>query len=99
MTVSRGHPSALQSGRYTYDQRTLVVLLVLLEEEDVDAESHRGVEEGEDADGDEELGRGGVVANQEETLRVPTLTGGGIKIHLVESERGRDFKIDLYILL
>lgn len=74
---------------WTYNQGTLVVLLVLLEEEDVDAESHRGVEKGKDADGDEELGRGGVVTNQEETLLVSALTGGGIKIHLVESERGR----------
>lgn len=78
-------------GQRTYNQWALVVLLVLFKEEDVDAESCCGVEEGEDANGDEELGRGRVVANQEETLRVPTLTGWGIEIHLVESEseRGR----------
>lgn len=73
-------------GGRTHDERTLVVLLVLLKEEDIDAESRRGVEEGKDADGDKELGRGRVVANQEDTILVPTLTGGRVKVHLVESD-------------
>lgn len=73
----------------THDQRTLVVLLVLLKEEDIDTESRRGVEEGENSDGDEELSRGRVVAKQEEALFVTLLAGGGIKILLVESERWR----------
>lgn len=70
----------------TYDQRTLVVLLVFLKEEDVDAESSGGVEEGEYTDGDKELGRGRIIANQEETFRVPALAGRSVKIHLMESD-------------
>ena len=70
----------------THDERALVVLLVFVEEEDVDAERSRGVEEGEDSDGDEELSRGRVVPDQEEALRVNALTGGGIEIHLVQPE-------------
>lgn len=71
---------------WTHDERTLVVLLVLLKEEDIDAQSRRGVEESEDADGDKELGGGRVVANQEDTLVVATPTGGCVKVHLVESD-------------
>lgn len=70
----------------THDERTLVVLLVLLKEEDVDAKSRRGVEESKDADGDKELSGGRVVANQEDALLVATLTGGCVKVHLVESD-------------
>lgn len=70
----------------THDERTLVVLLVLLKEEDIDAQSRRGVEESKDADGDKELGGRRVVANQEDALSVATLTGGGVKVHLVESD-------------
>lgn len=72
-------------GPRTHNQWALVVLLVLLVEEDVDAEGSGGVEEAKHADGDKELGRGGVVADQEETLFVIPPTGGGVKVHLVES--------------
>lgn len=80
--------SAGKSGGCTYDQWALVVLLVLFKEEDVNAESRRRVQEGEDADGDKEFGRGGVVASQENPFFILRLTGGGIKILLVESDRG-----------
>lgn len=73
----------------THNQRTLVVLLVLLKEENIDTESRRGVEEGENSDGDKELSRGRVVAKQEDAFFVTLLAGGGIKILLVESERWR----------
>lgn len=79
----------LAVARRTYDQRAFVVLLVLVVEEDVDAESRGGVEEGEDADGDEELGGGRVVSDQEDPVRGPVLTGGGVEVHLVESDRRR----------
>lgn len=78
-----------QRGGRTHDERTLVVLLVLLKEEHIDAHSRRGVEEGKDGDGDKELGGGGVVANQEDTVLVPTLTGGRVKVLLVESDGKR----------
>lgn len=80
-----------QRGGRTHDERTLVVLLVLLKEEDVDAQSRRGVEEGKDADGDKELGGGRVVANQEDTILAPTLTAGRVKVLLVESDWKRRF--------
>lgn len=73
----------------THNQRTLVVLLILLKEEDIDRESGRCVEEGENSDGDKELSRGRVVAKQEDAFFVTLLAGGGIKILLVESERWR----------
>lgn len=75
-----------QRGVQTHDKRTLVVLLVLLKEEDIDAQSRRRVEESKDANGDKELGRGRVVANQEDTVFVPIPTGGCVKVHLVESD-------------
>lgn len=71
----------------TYNQWAFVVLLVLFIEEEVDAESRCGVEEGKDSDGDKELGRGRVVADQEDTLRISIPAGRGVKILLMESER------------
>lgn len=73
----------------THNQRTLVVLLVPLKEEDIDTESRCGVEEGKNSDGDKELSRGRVVAKQKDAFFVTLLAGGGIKILLVESERWR----------
>jgi len=78
-----------QSDGCTYNQRALVVLLVLFKKEDIDAEGCCGVEEGEDTDGDEKFSRGRVVANQEDTILVAVLTGGGIEVFLVESDRRR----------
>lgn len=98
------YSSGSQSGRCTYDQWALVVLFVLLEEKDIDAESRCGVEEGKDSNGDEELSWRGVVANEEEALFVPGFTGGGVKIHLVESDRSElwfslSFKYSLMVKL
>lgn len=78
----------------TYNQGTLVVLLVLLEEEDIDAQSRSWVEKGEDADGDKEFGRGGVVTNQEDLLLSRFRTLGGIKVNLVESEGKENLEDD-----
>ncbi|TNN39750.1 hypothetical protein EYF80_050082 [Liparis tanakae] len=73
----RGQGSGV--GWRTYDQRALVVLLVLVVEEDVDAQRRRGVEEGEHAHGDKELRRGRVVAHEEEALAALALTGTHLK--------------------
>lgn len=63
-----------------------VVLAVFLQNETVHREGCHGVEEGEDGDGDKELSRGGVVADQEEALAVPSFTGGSVKVDLVEPD-------------
>ena len=67
-------------------RKFLVVLSVLLQGEDVDAEGSHGVEEGKHTDGDEELCRGRVVTNQEETLGGTPFTGWGVKVYLVKPE-------------
>jgi len=69
----------------TYYQRALVVLLVLFVGEDVYSDRSGGVDEGEDSDGDEEFSRGRVVTDEEEALWVAPHTGGGVKVHLVQS--------------
>lgn len=73
----------------TYHLGTLVVLLVFLHDEQIHSEGSHGVQEGEDGDGDEELGRGGVVSLQEEALSLAPSTGRSVKVHLVQP-RGRE---------
>lgn len=70
--------------RDTHDLGPFVVLAVLLQNETVGREGCHGVEEGEDGDGDKELGGGRVVPHQEEALAVPPFTGGSIEVDLME---------------
>lgn len=76
------------------DLGALAVFTVLLQNEAVDGEGCHGVEEGKDGDGDEELGRGGIVPHQEQTLGVSSLAGGSVKVNLMEPEGILKFYFD-----
>ena len=75
---------ALNRGYCTHNLGTLLVFPVFLQHEAVNGEGCHGVQEGEDTDGDEELSRGGVVTDQEETLGAFPLAGWGVEVHLME---------------
>lgn len=74
----------------THDLSAFVVFTVLLQDETVHRHGCHGVQEGEDSDGDKELRGGGVVPDQEETLGLPSLTGGSIEVNLMKSEEQRE---------
>lgn len=71
----------------THNQRAFVVLPVLFKGEDIDAEGRHGVEESKDRNGDEELGRGRVISNQEIPVRLVSFARWGIKVYLMEPAR------------
>lgn len=72
------------NGETTHNQWAFVILAVLFKGEDVDAKGGHGVEKSKDSDGDKELGRGRVVPNEEEPLRLLSFAGWGIKVYLME---------------
>lgn len=71
----------------SHNQRSFIVLTVLLKGKEIDAESCHGIQECKNGYGDEELCWGWVIPNQEETLTLAILAGGGIEIHLMEPRR------------
>jgi len=71
---------------WTHDEGPAVVLAVLVLVEDVHHRGHEGVEEGEDRNGDKELGGGGVISGQEQPFTPHPLTQRGLEGHLVQPD-------------
>lgn len=79
-----------------YDERSAVVFAVRVLKEDVDHRGQQGVEESEDRDGDEELGGGREISNQEEAFLALALTCGHVEVHLVQPATGESRESDAF---
>lgn len=64
--------------------------MILVLKEDVDDGGHKGIQEGKDGDGDEELCGGRVVSDEKDTVCPDPLAGWRLEGHLVQPEGHRE---------
>lgn len=64
--------------------------MILVLKEDIDDSGHKGIQEGKDGDGDEELCGGRVVADEKDAVCPDPLAGWRLEGHLVQPEGSRE---------
>lgn len=64
--------------------------MILVLKEDVDDGGHKGIQEGKDGNGDEELCGGRVVSDEKDTVGPDPLAGWRLEGHLVQPEGHRE---------